>query len=121
MKCHPERVPSQSDIASVYSLSKYVEKLTVKVEGFKSVAHYYHESSCTHRFKDIKVPSFFISTEDDPVMGSKCIPIDKCGHNILIGVTKAGGHVGHFEGIFLPYRQWFPEPAFEFLNHFVEK
>ena len=71
--------------------------------------------------KDIKVPFFFLSSVDDPIMGPKVIPIDHCYDNILIGVTKAGGHCAYFEGSFLPKSQWFPKPTFEFLNYFTQE
>jgi len=64
----------------------------------------------------VKIPLFFLSAHDDPIFGNKTIPYDKVFENILIGVTKAGGHLGYFEGTVLPHKQWFPEPAFEFLN-----
>lgn len=93
----------------------------VKIESFKSIEHYFHESSCTHRLKQITKPIFFLNANDDPIMGNKMIPIDKCYDNILLGVTKAGGHVGYFEGMLWSNSQWFPRPIFEFLNYFVKK
>jgi predicted alpha/beta-fold hydrolase len=71
--------------------------------------------------QDVKIPLFFISAKDDPIMGSEVIPIDKCHKHILIGVTAAGGHLGYFEGVVLPTTQWFPRPTLEFLNYFINK
>lgn len=51
-------------------------------------------------------------------MGNKVIPIEHCHENILLGVTKYGGHICYFEGGFLPSSQWFPRPVFEFFNFF---
>jgi predicted alpha/beta-fold hydrolase len=95
MKISPEKVISE-EIKRIYRLSKFVEKVVVKVEGFKSFQIYNYESSCTHRFTDIKIPLFFLSANDDPIIGSTHIPIEKCTDNVLIGVTKAGGHLGYF-------------------------
>jgi len=61
-----------------------------------------------------------LSSNDDPILGNKCIPIDKVSENVMIGVTKAGGHVGYFHGFIAPRGQWFTEPAFEFVNYFVD-
>jgi predicted alpha/beta-fold hydrolase len=44
---------------------------------------------------------------DDPILGSNMIPMKKTYENVLIGVTKAGGHIGYFEGFILPSKQWF--------------
>jgi predicted alpha/beta-fold hydrolase len=94
----------------------------MKIEHFKGgLPFYYNESSCTQRLHDIKIPLFFLSALDDPILGNKTIPIDKCYENILLGVTKAGGHIGYFEGLIFPGRQWFPEPTFEFLNFYINK
>lgn len=60
------------------------------------------QASCHNLLQDVKIPLFFISAKDDPVMGADVIPIDKCYKYILIGVTKAGGHMGYFEGMFWP-------------------
>ena len=100
-KNHPERM-IHDGLSTVYSLSNYIENIIVKIENFKNVSQYYHESSCTHRLHDIKIPLFFLSSFDDPILGNKTIPIDKCYENIFLGVTKAGGHIGFFEGFLCP-------------------
>ncbi len=121
-KTHPERIVG-AEINKIFSLRKFSERVTVKTEGtrYKSLNHYYHECSVTHRMQDIKKPTFFISSLDDPIMGPHVIPYEKCYENILLGVTKAGGHLTFFEGLFLPSGQWFTKPTFEFLNYFVKK
>jgi predicted alpha/beta-fold hydrolase len=73
-KTHPDRIVGDA-INTVYSLSQYIERVIVKMEGMKSVAQYHHDSSCTHRLHDIKIPLFFLSALDDPVLGNKSIPI----------------------------------------------
>ena len=90
--------------------------MVARIEGIKNFQEYVLESSCTHRLQDVRIPLFFLSAYDDPIFPSKCIPIDKCYENILIGVTKAGGHLCFFEGNLLPHKQWFPEPCFEFFD-----
>eukprot|EP00347_Sterkiella_histriomuscorum_P004112 403361706 len=114
-KTNPDRIIGD-ELSKIYQLTHFIERIITKIEGIKSWQEYVLESSCTHRLQDIKIPLFFLSAHDDPVFGNKCIPIDKCHENILIGVTKAGGHLGYFEGAFLPHKQWFPEPTFEFIN-----
>jgi len=100
----------------VYQLTHFIEKIITRIEGIRNFQEYVLESSCTHRLQDVHIPLFFLSANDDPIFGNKCIPIDRCHQNILIGVTKAGGHLGYFEGKILPFKQWFPEPCFEFFN-----
>ncbi len=47
MKTRPERVVGK-EIDSVYSISDFA-RIIAKVEGYKGVAQYMHESSYTHR------------------------------------------------------------------------
>jgi predicted alpha/beta-fold hydrolase len=54
-------------------------------------------------------------------VGKKSIPYGHNNENILLGVTKTGGHLSYFEGALLPTKQWFPEPTFEFLNYLKNK
>lgn len=100
MKKNPEKVIGK-DIDSIYTLPDFM-KIIAKVEGYKSIAHYAHESSINHRLQDIKKPIFFLSSVDDPLFGPHVIPVDHCHENILIGTTKTGGHLCFFEGTFLP-------------------
>jgi predicted alpha/beta-fold hydrolase len=119
-KVNPDKVIGE-DIGKIFSLTSYTNNVITKLENFKTVSSYYHKSNCTRRLHKIKVPLFFLSALDDPIMGSEIIPFDKCYENILIGVTKAGGHIGYFEGFILPKGQWFPQPSFEFINYFRSK
>lgn len=104
----------------VWSLTQYIEKILIKLEGFESVEEYYRRSTCNHVLDKVKIPLFFLSALDDPIIGSKQIPLSQTNENILIGVTSAGGHLSHFEGLVFPHKQWFPEPSFEFLSHFIK-
>jgi predicted alpha/beta-fold hydrolase len=119
-KQNPDKIIGE-DLYKVNTLNQYIDYIILRTENFRNLQHYYHEASCTHRLQDIKVPVFFLSANDDPIMGKEVIPIEKCHENILIGVTKAGGHLGYFEGMLLPHRQWFPEPTFEFLNFYAKQ
>jgi len=74
MKKNPERVVGK-EIDSIYTLPDFI-KIITKVEGYKSIAHYAHESSLNHRLHEIKKPIFFLSSVDDPIFGPHVIPTD---------------------------------------------
>jgi len=42
-----------------------------------------------------------LASEDDPVIGELSIDYESCieNENVLLGVTKRGGHVAYFENI----------------------
>ena len=76
-KNYPEKIVGDS-INKVFTLSSFIERVVVKIEGMKNVDYYNHEASCTHRLHDVKIPLFFLNANDDPIMGNKIIPVDKC-------------------------------------------
>jgi len=51
---------------------------------------------------DIKIPTFFLYTDDDPVITKESIDYEvfNTNENICIGNTQYGGHLGHNESIF---------------------
>lgn len=108
------------DLEKVYTLSENYAELVAKAAGYKSMEEYFLDCDVLPRLKDIKIPTFFLSTLDDPFFGPYCIPMDERHENVLIGVTKYGGHVCHFQGVIIP-SQWYTIPAFAYLNYFVEK
>jgi len=70
----------------------------------------------------IKKPFFFISALDDTFFGPNVIPIDQCHENILLGVTRYGGHITYIEGdSYFPIHQWWTKPSLEFIGYFVKK
>jgi predicted alpha/beta-fold hydrolase len=104
---NPHRIIGK-DIHKVTTLTSFCEKIIVKVEGFRDLEHFYDEATCIRNMKDIRIPVFYLNAEDDPIVGTKAIPLNHKNDNILIGITKSGGHLGYFEGIIVPHRQWFP-------------
>ena len=121
-KKHPERIMTEEQMNKVYTLTDVTDKILVKVNAFKGgVKGYYRLCNNVANFPKIKKPMFFISALDDPIMGNKVIPFDKVTKNVILGVTKTGGHVAHFEGLIIPYRLWYLEPAFAFLQYFINE
>lgn len=80
----------------ILTLSTDFSKIIAKTAGYKSVKEYFLDCTVTHRMKDIKVPTFFLSSLDDPFYGPSVIPSEINNENILIAVTKTGGHLCHF-------------------------
>ena len=68
----------------------------------------------------IKKPFFFISALDDQMFGPKVIPIGEVHDNILLGVTRRGGHISYLEGGLLPTGQWWTKPTMIFLDYFMK-
>ena len=62
----------------------------------------HYESSCYLSIPKLKVPTLFISSNDDPVIGSKATDHDIFKNNkfAVLATTKTGGHFGFHESIF---------------------
>lgn len=62
------------ELEKVYNLSKDFSKLVARVAGYRSVKEYFHDSTITHKLKDLRVPTFFLSAQDDSFYGPHVIP-----------------------------------------------
>jgi len=51
------------ELEKVYNLSEDFSKMISKLAGFKSVKDYF--DACTVNIKDIRIPTFFLSSLDD--------------------------------------------------------
>ena len=67
-KKNPEK-PAMHELEKIYTLSEDFSRLIARLAGFKSLKDYYEACTVTHRMKDIRVPTFFLSSLDDPFYG----------------------------------------------------
>jgi pimeloyl-ACP methyl ester carboxylesterase len=73
-----------------------------RVQGFNSVKDLYVKCSSSRRIKDIKIPTIFLNTLDDPLFPESSIRLVQriCAthkHHAFIEL-KYGGHLGFLEG-----------------------
>lgn len=112
-----EQIKSQEDIIdkSRY-VSEYYLQFLVKTFGFNNDDHYYNNNSAIYFMKNIRVPFMCLFAEDDPVVPSNCVPDDIImnNDNIILAISKSGGHVGFFKGLSL--KRWVSEPLLEFMR-----
>lgn len=75
--------------------------------GYKSNFDYYTNESWHRGINKIKIPSLFIVTEDDPVVGPQDLYKEKLkkNPNIFFLQLKMGGHLGLYEG--LTPKRWY--------------
>lgn len=83
------------DILAISSMREFDERISCRLNGFKSADDYYKKSSSKYYLKDIKVPSVILHAEDDPFMSPEIIPDESEISDMLeLRVSKNGGHVG---------------------------
>ncbi|KAJ3064862.1 hypothetical protein HDU98_011770 [Podochytrium sp. JEL0797] len=122
--------PKQIDVISATQvenstyLCEFDDAITRRMFGFRNVFEYYRMASCVEYslfcalaqyVPDIQIPTLFLSDYNDPIAGKESIPVfDVQGNpNIVLAVTRRGGHLGWFEGVWSP-RRWYPKPVLEF-------
>lgn len=109
------------DVTKVINEMQFLHDLdanaTAIVNGFGTLENYYDKASCGHRIPSISIPTFFMLALDDPIIGGRTVDYDLCkkNPNVLLGVTRKGGHVGYHENLF-GGKQWFLGPCFAFLD-----
>ena len=78
------------------------DKIIGPLFGFKNGNEMHHTVSCYHSIPKLKVPTLFINSKDDPVIGEKSIDYDvfKKSEFAVLATTKTGGHLGYHSSIF---------------------
>lgn len=95
--------------------------VTCKHLGIIDPEEYYKTSSCVGFLSNINIPVFALSSINDPVVSKNCIPYDefRSNKNLILAVTKSGGHIGWFEGVTKAER-WYSHPTIEFLEKILD-
>ena len=86
--------------SKVKTLWDFDEYFTSSLHGFRDARDYYQTCSSLSLLQDIKVPTWLISSADDPFLSPSCLPFDSAGINPYFTFIpqKYGGHVGFFAG-----------------------
>ena len=108
---------NMEEVLNSKSTYEFDKNLMVKLYDFKNVEQYYRKANSNHVMSEISVPALAISSRDDPIVTSSCIPYREFESNtfLAMAVTTVGGHIGWFSGFLTPKR-WFTIPAFEFFE-----
>ncbi|GAA5931595.1 uncharacterized protein JCM15063_001512 [Sporobolomyces koalae] len=99
------------------TLFEFDSLVTAPLGGFPTAIAYYRWASASNTIRDIRVPFLGISALDDPIVDSTGIPFEAAQENpyLTFAVTKHGGHLGWFSGLFRP-RRWVVKPVVEWLS-----
>ena len=70
--------------------------IMVKQFGYKSNEEYINKTSCCYKIPYIKIPTLFMSTLDDPLVGLNGLDFDSISHNenTVLATNDIGGHLG---------------------------
>ncbi|MGC6509653.1 MAG: YheT family hydrolase [Myxococcota bacterium] len=92
------------------------ERVTAPLHGYSGAEDYYAQCRTVHRLIEIKQPTCFISSFDDPVLGSDCFPSpETVSDSVELHLTHTGGHVGFVKGVPWKADYWAERIAVDFL------
>nr|XP_043637371.1 phospholipase ABHD3 [Erigeron canadensis] len=99
---------------TIRDFDNYATRLVGKYE---TVDTYYRHCSSAQYVTKVAIPLLCISALDDPVCTWEAIPWDECraNKNIVLAVTRHGGHLAFFEGL-TGSRLWWVRAVNEFLG-----
>lgn len=111
-------VQAYRDDPSGFTLNRlrdFDDNFTSKLFGFNNCFEYYRHASPLQRLFKIRVPTFIISSFDDPVCGMRSLPIEEARINpyTYVITTSIGGHLGWFD---YKHDRWYSGPLASLLK-----
>jgi len=78
--------------------------LLYKVNGFANVEDFWADFCSAYFMEDVKIPTLYIHSLDDPVCIKECVPMKKIidNENCILLLTQKGGHIEFFTGLLKP-------------------
>ena len=96
---------------------EFDEMITLKLFEFETVEEYYIKSSSKDDIEHLQIPSIFFNAENDKLSPVDTVDLSKTFHknpNVILLLTKYGGHVCWFTGI--RPKRWFLDKALKWVE-----
>lgn len=112
--------PGKIDIDQILkcqTLEEFDNVFTASEYGYRDAEDYYEKVSPKKAIPFIKVPTFILMAEDDPIMSNGCYPVREAKKNkyVTLQITKYGGHVGYAR--FFGEHYWLEERLFTYVEN----
>lgn len=104
-------------ILACETIEEFDNVFTAPQYGYRDAEDYYEKVSPKKAIPFIKIPTFILMAEDDPIMSEECYPIREAKKNkhVTLQITKYGGHVGYARFFKEPY--WLEERLFSYVEN----
>lgn len=92
---------------------------TSRIHGYVDGNHYYENAGSIDLLDNIKIPTLYMYSSDDEMIGVKGIPpTTKFENHPFISLLKTGGggHLAYIENAF-SCKQWFTKPLIAYFLH----
>ncbi|GAB7354861.1 hypothetical protein MBLNU459_g5236t1 [Dothideomycetes sp. NU459] len=105
----PERV------RAIKYLHEFDREIQCPTWGYATEGAYYRDASSADSVLAVRIPTFAIHAEDDPIAVDEAVPYEEIKQNpyVVMCSTSLGGHLGSFE---IGGGRWFAKPAVSFLQ-----
>jgi uncharacterized protein len=108
------------DLAAVRrarTFAAYDRVVTAPLHGFADEVDYWRRASCGPYLAKVRRPTLCISAVDDPFVPARALPDPAVlPPNVVLEVTRRGGHVGFIEGPPWRVTSWAERRAVEFVR-----
>ncbi len=103
-------------IDSITDFYEFDERYTAPLHGFEGALDYWNKCSSINYLDKIKIPTLFLSAENDPFLHPDCFPDVSDFNNPFLHVEypRQGGHVGFLSGY--KGNSWIESRASSFFN-----
>ncbi len=87
-------------VMQIRTIREFDEHFTAPLGGFRDPSHYYEVCSSSPLIDQIRVPTLILHAKDDPFLPWEPLarPEAQSNPNLLIHLTKRGGHLAFLEG-----------------------
>ncbi|CAI9114698.1 OLC1v1015477C1 [Oldenlandia corymbosa var. corymbosa] len=111
------RLANWEGITKSRSIRDFDAHATCLVGNYETVDTYYRHCSCSTFVGRVSVPLLCVGSLDDPLCTTEAVPWDEIRNNknVVLAMTKHGGHLAFFEGI-TGSHLWWVRAANEFLG-----
>jgi hypothetical protein len=86
-------------IMQAKSIMEFDNLVTAPLHGYKNALDYYTQNSALQFLKEIRIPTLLVNALNDPMLSSKCFPVNEAKENpdLIFEKWKYGGHVGFYD------------------------
>lgn len=95
IKTQKQGVRPLKSISFKDNLIDFDEKYTAPLSGFKSASDYYDKCSVVNRLNFLKIKSYLIIAEDDPMVDFESYKLAERNNSITLYSHRHGGHLGY--------------------------
>jgi uncharacterized protein len=95
-----KRFPDVIDIKNLDKVKRWEDfdlHFSAPLNHFKTPQEFYEKASAIRTMHQISVPTYILTSINDPLLSEACFPIEiaEKNQNIKLEITKTGGHLGY--------------------------